>query len=315
MKSPLSLALCLAFCLQAHAQQAHPQPPPSALHALRRVLQAQDTIRFSGVRVVYLVREGQRIRITEFIRRQGRSSRTEYPDDPLLRGVVIVEHRGRRWEYIPQLNEIRRSPSARERTLQLLQRLREATLRREARLDVFRGGPVAGRPTLGLILMDGAGNIGQRLWIDTEQGLILKQVQYSRDGLEIGGFEFLRVDFDPPPFPPALFEIHRPGARIVDVETDFHVNWPILKPRALPKEFLEVRAYLRRIEHREVIMHHYTDGVRHISVFQSPGEDLPLPPTVPSPLNIVTLRKGGYWLSAIGNVEPQLLRRILESMG
>jgi hypothetical protein len=314
MRTLLSLALGISLLLTAPAQRQRPQPPPLALQALRRVLEAQDTLRFSGVRVVYLLREGERIRVTEWVRRQGRSSRTEYPDDPVLRGMIIVEHQGRRLEFIPQLNEIRRSPSARERTLQLLHRLREALLQGEARVDVFRGGPVAGYPTVGIVIMDGAGNIGQRLWIEMEHGLILKQVQYGRDGLELGGFEFLRVDFDPPPFPPALFELRREGTPIIDVETDFQLSWTPLKPGALPKGFLEVRAYLRRIGQREVVMHHYTDGVRHISIFQSIGEDLPHPPRVPPPLSVVTLRKGGYWLSAIGNVEPQFLRRILESM-
>ncbi|MEM4409874.1 MAG: hypothetical protein QXI19_14140 [Candidatus Caldarchaeum sp.] len=314
MKPLTAFFACLAFSLNSLAQHPRAETPPLALQALRKVLEAQKTIRYAGVRVVYLMRDGERARVTEFVRRQGLSSRTEYPEDPILRGVVVVEHRGHRLEFIPQLNEIRRSPSARERTLQLLHRLREALLRGEARVDVFQGGSVAGRPTLGITITDGAGTIGQRLWIDMEHGLILKHVLYGRDGVEVGGFEFLRVNLDPPPFPPDLFELRREGARVVDVETDFQVGWNILKPQALPREFIEVRAYLRRIGQREVMMHHYTDGIRHISIFQSPGANLPLSPPVPPPLHLVTIRKEGYWLAAIGNVDPHFLRRTLESM-
>lgn len=197
----------------------------------------------------------------------------------------------------------------------MLHRIREALQRGELRVLTFEGAQVAGRPTIGLAVADGHGNIAQRFWIDAEYALVLKVIQYGRGGEERGRVEFTRLDYNPV-FPEGAWQIQRAGARIVNEGEPGPVPWKVLEPTWLPKGFYETNRAVRDVNGRPVFMIHYTDGTRHISIFQSQGgrEDT-LPPKVRDEgLSIISGRIGGVWVAVVGDIDVQLLERVLKSL-
>ncbi|MCH8274446.1 MAG: hypothetical protein IH851_06635 [Armatimonadetes bacterium] len=308
------VAIALVALTAAGAAAQRPaRPQAEALQHLKRVIDAQAHLHFAGTRTVEIIVNGERVRITEFVKRDGLRSRTDYPKDSFRRGFIVVERAGERLEYVPGLNEIRKGRGGRERTTVNLGRLREAIVQGRARLVSFDGGVVAGRHAVGVAVSDARGNVAQRLWIDSEKGLVLKAVQYGRGGSVLGGFEFTRVDYKPRPFPKGTFEIRRIGARVVNVQPP-RVNWRVLRPAWMPNGLRQAGEYLRRLDRREVFLTHFTDGHRHLTIFQSPGPPIRIPHPADPDIKVQTLRRRNMWLVAIGNLEPATLRRVLESL-
>jgi outer membrane lipoprotein-sorting protein len=283
-----------------------------ALARLQEMLRRQDTIRMSGVRVVSLRVNGELRNIVETVIRDGNRSRTEFPNDPIRKGMIVIEDGTQRLEYIPQLNELRRSPSRRDQSLMQMQRLIGAARTGRIRIQMVEGGSVADRPAVRFDLADAAGNVAQRLWFDRETGLLLKAQQLGRGGALMGGFEFRRVVYNPS-ITPDLFRFRREGVRIVDEIPGINEPWA-LRPTWLPQGFEPIGEGTREAQGRRIALLHFSDGARHITIFQAIRTRLGDEVRENARFRIATRQVGEVSLAAVGDVPVEVLRRILDSM-
>jgi hypothetical protein len=302
------LVTCLFWLAAAGSTQTDSAP----LDRLEQILRRQEQIRFAGIRVVYLRVNGVMKSVTESIVRDGMRSRTEFPNDPVRKGMVIIEDGRHRLEYIPQLNELRRGPSGRDQTMQQLRRMIQAARSGQIRFQAFEGGSVADRPTIAFEVADAAGNVARRLWFDRATGLLLKSQLFGRGGVMMGGFEFRRVAYDSP-VDPSLFAFERRGVRVVDEISGIDVPWA-LRPTWLPNGFEPTGEGMRSVAGRRVALLHFSDGTRHITIFQSVEARLGEEPPQHGEVNLASRRVGRVWVAAVGNVPEQVLTRILDSL-
>jgi outer membrane lipoprotein-sorting protein len=307
MRLILPFFLLLSLLGSAFAQADRP-----VLARLQEMLSRQEAIRMSGVRVVSLRINGELRNVVELVIRDGKRSRTEFPNDPVRKGMIIIEDGSRRLEYIPHLNELRRSPSRRDQTLMQMQRLIAAARQGQVRIQMADGGRVADRPTVRFDLGDARGNLAQRLWFDRETGLLLKAQQLGRGGALMGGFEFRRVAYNPA-ITPDLFQFRREGVRIVDEAPGINVPWA-LRPTWLPQGFEPIGEGMRMAQGRRIALLHFTDGAHHITIFQSQGARLGDDVRGNARFNIVTKQVGDLSLAAVGDVSVDVLKKILDSM-
>ncbi|HWP30232.1 MAG TPA: MucB/RseB C-terminal domain-containing protein [Fimbriimonadales bacterium] len=280
---------------------------------LQKVLRAQPKLRFSGTRKIETIVRGERIRLNEYILRSGMRLRITYPEDSPRHGFVVIQNGKERLEYNPHTNQILRTVPKRLELLERLGHLREAAKNKRITVRVFDSEPIANRPTHGLLIADKQGNIAQKYWIDKETGLILKAVLFDKSGAEHASFEFVHVNYNP-----------------IIKESDFQlrINAPRIEPRNprpefralaptwLPEGFREVERRVRMHEKRQILMIHFSDGVHHVSLFQSPGKELPpLPPGASRQgVNIRRTNRNSLWVVAIGNLKPETLDRIILSL-
>lgn len=302
----------LLLSLAGLSAAAVAQPEHAHLDRLEQILRRQEQIRFVGTRVVYLRVNGVIKTVVESVIRDGMKSRTEFPNDPVRKGMVIIEDGRQRLEYIPQLNELRRGPSNRDQTLQQLRRMIQAARNGQIRFRLFDGGVVADRPTIAFEVSDAAGNVARRLWFDRATGLLLKSQLLGRGGEMMGGFEFRRVAFNAK-VDPSLFVFERHGVQIVDEVSGIDVPW-VLWPTWLPNGFELTGAGMRLVDGRRVALLHFSDGARHITVFQSPEVRLGEEPLRDGNIQLATRRVGSVWVAAVGNVSKEVLTRILNSL-
>lgn len=186
------------------------------------MIEAQNRLRYSGLRVVEMRLGPDRERNTEIVLRDGPLQRTEFTQDSPNAGQIIVENAQRRRHFFPATNEIQVLPARRDevqsRMRVLLRQIVDGTLR----LRVEPGGEVAARRTQLAIFDDPKGNPVQRLWIDAETGMLLKRELFDPVGSRIGFFEFKRINYRPT-FTPDDFEIVRKGARVVTLDDQIRI--------------------------------------------------------------------------------------------
>ena len=306
----------------AFAQRPGPPPgrpgPPRPLTGdaaiLDKVIRAQPQLRFSGTRVVDMMENGEKVSVIEYVLRDGLNSRIEYPSNSFRKGFIIVETAESRMEYDPSRNEIRRSMGGRANSNAFLGRLMDGWRRGEIRLRKFDGGMIATQEASGIEVSDPMGNVVQRYWIDSDTYVVLKAVQYGRGGEERSRFEFKKIDFRPK-FPEGWNEIRRAGAKVIDERKPEDLGFRPLVPTWLPPGFKETGRGVRDSGPERVLLIHFSDGRRHVSIFQS---DAPrLPGVAPRDLERFAVRSakiGTIGVVVMGDVDGATLERILRSM-
>lgn len=195
---------------------------------LRRAIAASAKLRFSGRRLVTVVRDGQRDQHEEIVLRDGPRTRIEFPSGGQYAGQVIVENAKERRHFLPASNEVRILPPRREEGIERLRRLA-----RSGKVTTEPGGKVAGVSTVEVLASDAAGNPIQRLSIDPNSGLVLRRRVYDDTGVEVGGFVFTKIDLTPEPFAAALFRLDRRGAQVT-------TPWDLLNRLAKRNDFAAV---------------------------------------------------------------------------
>lgn len=317
MRFAAAAILVLLVGVEALAQRRPPPPPPSrALELLRRCARMQPQLRFSGERTVELVVDGERQVLTEFVLRDGLRSRTTYPENSPRRGFVVLEIPEGRWEFNPIRNEIRRSPPRRDEAIQLLVEQLRAAENGRLTVQPLEQLTIAGVKAVGVGIGDASGNLGRKMWLDPESGLILKAVQVGRVGQRLAAFEFKRVNYEPVIRPGDFEPLRREGAKYITDEPDFDVPWEVMAPAWLPPGFEPSGRGLRNLGGRPVVLLHYSDGRRHFTVFQSNGPRPPeLPPRPARDINSRASRSGDVWSVAMGNLDGETLERVVQSIG
>lgn len=310
--------------LAALAFGQRPGPPPveqgqrpqdGPLRILKWVIDSAPKQRFSGQRTMELVVEGQPVQLVEFVWRDGHKTRIEYPENSPRKGFIIVEREGERLEFDPGRNEIRRRRGDMGGPDFVLERIRGAFSQGHVRVFEFESADVAGRKTIGLSVSDPQGNVAQKFWIDREKGVILAAVQYGRGGERRGYFEFTRINFEPT-FPQGAFDIVRRGARLVDEASGPQVPWKVVVPTWLPDGFRETSRNVRQAGGHQVLVIHYSDGRRHMTLFQAPGRrEFVLPPREASQgKTLMSGRVGDVWVAVLADLDARAVDAVLKSL-
>lgn len=187
---------------------------------LRKMIDAEPRLRFTGSRIVETKIGAERLRNTEIIVRDGMLQRTEFTSDSPNAGQIIVENGRKRRHFFPATNEIQVLPARREEMIGRFRMMFKQIADGAMNIKSAGGEEIAGRRTQELSFQDRAGNTVQRLWIDNETGMLLKRELFDPVGTRIGFFEFTRINFSPK-ISREDFEIRRKGA--VEVTPDDQV--------------------------------------------------------------------------------------------
>lgn len=308
MRKLFALSLLVASLIPLGAAQRNPdQLPP----LLRQALRKATTMKFSGTRTVEVMEGARRERYTEYVLRDGQRSRTWFPSGSQFAGQVIVETPRERRHYYPGKNEIFVGPPRREEAMaRLLNLVRKNSIRFETR----DGGLVAGRKTVEIAISEGHGNPLQRLWIDRDQGVMLKRELYDGVGTRVGSFEFTEIDFDPR-FSASDFQLERRGAKIVTPKDELArlVREHKMSLVHLPEDQGYRLDWVRRLpgNRAAVLQQVYSKGTVSVSLFQAAAEvNLPMASRTPEGFQAFTWNHQGQSFALIGNVTADELRRL-----
>ena len=183
---------------------------------LIKAVGAANSLKYSGQRTVEFLQGAQRRVHSEYVLQDGENARVWFPVDSPYSGQVIVETPRGRQHYYPKRNLIETLPPKREEALVGLRNWIQHP-GKSLQISVLPGEPAAGRRTDLLTVADGQGRLRQRLWIDSQTGLVLRRELLDVTGMRVGFFEFSNVDYDPI-IRPGDFEIRVRGARVVTLE-------------------------------------------------------------------------------------------------
>jgi outer membrane lipoprotein-sorting protein len=282
--------------------------PPVALKAIRE----QDSLRYSGTRIVAFRREGELEKHREFVIKDGRRIRIVFPEGSKFSGQVIVETAHERRHFFPSRNEIHIS---RPRQYELFEHLFHGGWRGDARTLKFtdeKGSRIAGIRTELVTVKDGSGNVLQTVNIDPESGLVLKRCLYDQSGVQAGSSEFTEVNFHPD-LDDSLFVLEHRGARITTPLDD-------LAKVALKNGFLP--AYLTHdsgfdldscrtmeIAGQQVLACQYASSQGHMMLFQlARGVDPEkLKRHAPPQLHTKVLQLQGRTFALVGPLDDEIL--------
>lgn len=193
------------------------QAPPNSPEPVKRLFTNAGKFKYGGVRWVEYRVDGERRRSTEVIIADGPQLRIETQSGSPDAGQIVVENQSERQQFFPGTNEIHILPSSRSDVFaRLLGLFVQAD--RASHIKYSDGTLVAGRQTLQVIIEDPRGNVMQKLWLDRENGFVLKREINDRVGGSLGSFEFTKINYKPR-VKPTDFQIQRKGARIITLST------------------------------------------------------------------------------------------------
>ncbi len=312
-------ALCVGWALAqsapaelfAQGRKLDKVPP-----ALRLAIRKLPQLRFSGTRVVEQMNGAERLRHVEYVLRNGGKTRVWFPTESPYTGQVIVEDLGHRRHYYPGKNEIHVGPAKRE---EAFGRLLGMVASGKLRFTGEPGGQIAGRAST-LISIREHGNLIQKLWIDSGNGMVLRRDLFDAVGARIGYYEFTEVDFSPR-IEASDFELERRGARIVtpaDEAKQFATRMG-LQYVALPEsEGFELNTVRVMKAARTHVLHMtYSKPPSVVSLFQAKGQvELPmLRRALKGNVRSYSWFAGGNTFALVGNVDEPELRRLAGLLG
>jgi negative regulator of sigma E activity len=263
--------------------------------------------------VIEFRRQGQPVRYSEIVTRDGPNTRIEFPDGSLYEGQIIVETAKERRHYFPDKNEIRVLPPRREEALHRLGRL--ARNHEKFMLSTVAGATIAGVKTSQVLVKDRAGNVMQRIYIEPRSGLLVKRQVFDPVGTQMGLYEFTRLRMNPR-IDPLLFRLERKGAKVIrPIDT--------LRQVAASKGFQP--AFLRpttgyhlhfsrmhQPDGNDVLMQFYGSDKGRLSLYQTKAGLDPekLSKFGRGQVNVYTWKQNGYTLALVGNQDRETLRKL-----
>jgi len=285
---------------------------------LRRAIEGAPDLRYSGTRVVRFRRGGESRRHVEYVTRDGKFTRVEFPSDSPQAGQVIVEGPKERRHFFPDRNEIRVLPPRRDEAFSRLVRLvRQA--RSRYTLAASGSETVAGIRTDEVVVSDRSGNVVQRLFIEPKTGLLLKRQIFDPVGAPVAGFEFTKVDLTPR-IERGIFRLERRGAKVVtpaDLLQSVAKSGGFLAT-VIPPKFgyrLEGSA-VRRFGEEDALVSFYTSNKGRLTLFQMRSAVRPemIERMGRGDVRVVTWQKAGRTFVLLGNLDEATLNRIATSV-
>lgn len=272
------------------AQGADPRTAPSGLPdgtvVLRSMLGASRLIDHEGTKVVTAVRgaRAQTLTILESYKRLGKL-RLEFLSPETVSGRLIIDDGATAWQYEPALHLVIRGPSF-ATPVTASDRFPDVMLRYTPR--VLGSEEVIGRQTVVLDLIPNAGGVARRYWVDRFTGVVLRTEERNPRGELVYVSYFTRISYGLN-LPSALFRFNFPaGARLFSfylsgdpVPTpqalQQEANFPIVVPPTLPLAYHFQHGTVARYGALRAAAATYSDGVRVLSVFQTPSSQMAFP--------------------------------------
>lgn len=324
LRHALTLTLC-AMAAVALAQGGgrrgggpHNFTLPEDTHPLlKKAFAASLRLRYSGERIVTFRRGPERRKHTEYITKDGPRIRLEYPEDSILAGQIVVENRGERYHYLPEVNEIHVSPAFFENSFERLKVLLKKDGEAKVKVEVGGAETVAGIRATTVAFREPRGNIIQRIWIDERSGMMLKREMYDPVGTLVGSFEFTKVNFNPN-IDPDDFKINRPGSKVITPEDIAEKN---MRDNGMIMAFLKDRGYklfasrvMGRTSNSKVLILSYQTGNAPLSLVQVAGTINPdnLKRLAGPMFKIHTWTMQGRTFALIGDKSEEDLKRLAE---
>lgn len=314
MRSRLLLFLIVASLSVSGMAQTNRKKAQGLPPVVQRALDAFATLRFSGTRIVELKAGPDRVRHTEYVIKDGRRTRIEFPTNSPFRGQVIVESAKERRLYQPDQNTIRVTPPRRERLYSRLGHLR----RPDTVIEVSDGGVLAGLRTQLVTVRDGARNATLRIWIEPKSGMLVKLEAYDRSGAVQGYFEYTQVNLSPT-IRASDFNLNVKGAKIVTPRDDLRrlVKEHGYLDVSLPaKQYPLDSAKVQKLAGAETLIQEYTLGDRHLSLFQL---RTPVDPSkfgrLPKRIRSITWHRGSTTFVLLGELSDEELARVSKVLG
>ncbi len=280
-------------------------PPADAVVAM--MLAAPALVDYEGTKVFSAVRGDRAETVTalESYKRLGKL-RLEFLSPESVSGRLVVDDGASSWQYEPSYHLVIRGPSF----------VRPPSSPKQV-WEILRGHLVAvlgaeeviGRQTIVVAMEPRAGGASRRYWVDQATGVALRMEERDATGDIVFTSFFTRISFGQN-LPPALFRFHLPaGARIISL---FLSGDPVDSPEALQRQAGFGAAlpgslpYGYRFREGTVSRYGaltasaatYTDGVRALTVFQTPSSKMAFPEVgIP-----ITLEVAGARLLELGYV-------------
>lgn len=194
-------------------------------------------------------------------------------------------------------------------------------------LSMAESGRVAGYASQAVLLQPKDNlRYGYKLWADKGSGLLLRAQTLNRRGEVVEQIAFTQVTIghvDPDRVKPSFSDTA--GWHVEQAVTE-QASLPGWSVNRLPPGFRKVREVKRMISEaraagtaeaasREVGQMIFSDGLAAISVFIEPGSHSRTEGTLrQGALNILGRRYGDYWLTVVGEVPPNAIREVANSI-
>lgn len=291
----LFAVVCLVGTLAVPGLGAPARPPlPSAAAVVTAMLAAPALVDYEGTKVLSAVRgeRAETVTVLESYKRMGKL-RLEFLSPESLGGRLIVDDGASSWQYEPSHHLVIQGPSFVHPSGGPT---RGEGIRRASLIAVLGIEEVIGRQTIAIAIEPRAGGSSRRYWVDRVTGVTLRTEERDATGQIVFTSFFTRISFGLN-LPAALFRFKTPsGARVISFpatggsikspeELRHAAGFGVPLPLSLP--------YGYRFRHGGVSRHGaltassatYTDGVRALTVFQTPSSRMAFPQVgVPVPL-------------------------------
>jgi len=188
-------------------QAVQPLPP-----ILQKVVQQSSYLRFQATRTVEVRIKDHYVTHVEYVLRNGRQERIEFPADSAFKNQVIVDNGTERKRYLPRKNQVTVQPSFQDEALNGL--VDRNGRMRKRRVELANGGAIVGINTIRADIETAKGQVRQQLWIDPSSGAVLKRVGYDAQGQEVAGFQYTAINYNPR-LNSQQFELNPKGAIII----------------------------------------------------------------------------------------------------
>lgn len=311
----VTLGVLLSIGASALAQDRRDEDLAKLPPVLRKYVLARQSARYSGVRTVRFKRESEWVDHTEFVLKDGRRIRTEFPGDSEYRGQIIVDDGTRRMHFYPDRNEIEVEPARNRDSMHL-----GAAGRSSANRVVTDGGMVAGYSTQLVTISDKSGNNLQQMWIEPKTGVRLKLVLFDHVGSQAGFYEFTKINFKPK-FAPGDFTIDRKGATVV---TPLMLARRLAEKLGLTPQTLGIgsgyeleNARIIHPDKKEVLSQTYVGNAGRFTFFQMRGDidQKRLSKFARGRLSTYSWKRGPESFAIVGNLTQDQLREIAKTLG
>ncbi len=280
-------AVSLVVTLAVPGLGAPARPPlPSAAAVVAAMLAAPAQVDYEGTKVLSAVRgeRAETVTVLESYKRMGKL-RLEFLSPESVAGRLIVDNGVSSWQYEPSQHLVMMGPS--------FVRpgggpARGGEIRRASLIAVLGIEEVIGRQTIAIAIEPRAGGSSRRYWVDRVTGVILRMEERDETGQIVFTSFFTRISFGLN-LPAALFRFTAPsGARVISFPA---TGRAITSPEALTRTagfgvtLPPSLPYGYRFRHGG-ISHHgalaassatYTDGVRALTVVQTPSSRMAFP--------------------------------------
>ena len=303
-----TLAAGTLVLLAASASRA----APSGDALLQRSEHAECAYSYRGVRVIRTFFRDQVVEAeAQVLHEKPATTRTEYLSPPSMAGTVILRIGADRWRRSGRNAPWQRLPAADEAEgINLLQRNYD--------LRIAQGSPVADRPcTLLLVLPRHPGNPSKRMWVDQATGLVLRTELLSRRHNSISSSAFREIEIAPDLTTQA--DLLQPPPRALAPAVTTPLGFKPGYPRYLPPGYVFSGTDVINVGNLPGAHLRYSDGLNTISLFQAPAEafggEQPFASWEWHFAQVITWRKGDMAYAAVGDIDPEQLRKMADSMG